>query len=40
MKQRGATEIPGGQAFDLYATYGLPLEITRDVGAGTGHHCR
>ncbi len=31
MKQRGATEIPGGQAFDLYATYGLPLEITRDV---------
>ncbi|MCB9422924.1 MAG: alanine--tRNA ligase [Ardenticatenaceae bacterium] len=31
MKARGATEIPGEQAFDLYATYGLPLEITRDV---------
>jgi alanyl-tRNA synthetase len=31
MKQRGAAEIPGKQAFDLYATYGLPLEITRDV---------
>lgn len=23
--------LPGGQAFDLYATYGLPLEITRDI---------
>lgn len=23
--------LPGDQAFDLYATYGLPLEITRDI---------
>ena len=27
---RGITEIPGDVAFNLYATYGLPLEITRD----------
>jgi len=27
----GATLLPGEAAFDLYATYGLPLEITRDV---------
>jgi alanyl-tRNA synthetase len=25
------TVLPGDQAFELYATYGLPLEITRDV---------
>jgi len=25
------TILPGSQAFDLYATYGLPLEITRDI---------
>lgn len=24
-------DLPGDQAFDLYATYGLPLEITRDI---------
>jgi alanyl-tRNA synthetase len=29
-------EIPGGQAFDLYATYGLPLEITRDIAREQG----
>jgi len=27
---QGITEIPGDVAFNLYATYGLPLEITRD----------
>ena len=27
----GEKVLPGGQAFDLYATYGLPLEITRDI---------
>jgi alanyl-tRNA synthetase len=27
----GETSIPGEKAFDLYATYGLPLEITRDI---------
>ena len=28
--------IPGDVAFDLYATYGLPLEITRDVAGERG----
>jgi alanyl-tRNA synthetase len=27
----GGKIVPGPQAFDLYATYGLPLEITRDI---------
>ncbi len=27
----GQRVLPGEQAFDLYATYGLPLEITRDI---------
>lgn len=27
----GEKVLPGDQAFDLYATYGLPLEITRDI---------
>ena len=26
-----APVLPGDQAFDLYATYGLPFEITRDI---------
>ncbi len=29
-------EIPGNLAFDLYATHGLPLEITRDVAQEHG----
>jgi alanyl-tRNA synthetase len=32
----GDDEIPGGVAFNLYATYGLPLEITRDVAGERG----
>lgn len=28
---QGERILPGEQAFDLYATYGLPLEITRDI---------
>ncbi|MEM7332540.1 MAG: alanine--tRNA ligase, partial [Chloroflexota bacterium] len=31
LKADGKSEIPGETAFDLYATFGLPLEITRDV---------
>lgn len=31
LKASGEKVLPGGQAFDLYATYGLPLEITRDI---------
>ncbi len=34
--QRGATQIDGDTAFTLYATYGLPLEITRDVAKEHG----
>jgi alanyl-tRNA synthetase len=30
------SEIPGTLAFDLYATHGLPLEITRDVAQEYG----
>ena len=29
--------LPGKQAFDLYATYGLPLEITRDIAREQGY---
>ncbi|GAB4396943.1 MAG: alanine--tRNA ligase [Anaerolineales bacterium] len=25
------SQIPGDKAFDLYATYGMPMEITRDI---------
>ena len=28
--------LPGAQAFDLYATYGLPLELARDVAREQG----
>ena len=31
LHSQGVREIPGDVAFNLYATYGLPLEITRDV---------
>jgi alanyl-tRNA synthetase len=31
LKDLGGRTLPGEQAFDLYATYGLPLEITRDI---------
>jgi len=31
LKTTGKSSLPGEQAFDLYATYGLPVEITRDI---------
>jgi alanyl-tRNA synthetase len=36
LKRNGKTTIPGEQAFDLYATYGLPIEITRDIALEQG----
>ncbi|MCA9940065.1 MAG: alanine--tRNA ligase [Anaerolineales bacterium] len=36
LAQQGMTEIDGETAFTLYATYGLPLEITRDVAQEHG----
>ena len=32
----GQNVLPGSQAFDLYATFGLPLEITRDIAVERG----
>ncbi len=34
----GTTTVAGDDAFDLYATYGLPLEITRDVAGEKGYN--
>jgi alanyl-tRNA synthetase len=31
LKNSKIATLPGEQAFDLYATYGLPVEITRDI---------
>ena len=31
LKRSGGKVLKGSQAFDLYATYGLPLEIARDI---------
>ncbi|MCA9979665.1 MAG: alanine--tRNA ligase, partial [Anaerolineales bacterium] len=36
MNQAHETEIPGEEAFDLYATHGLPLEITQDLAEQQG----
>ena len=36
LQAAGKRQIDGETAFDLYATYGLPLEITRDVAQEQG----
>jgi alanyl-tRNA synthetase len=35
-RQAGGKILPGDQSFDLYATFGLPLELTRDVAREAG----
>jgi len=36
LQAEGGLVLPGEQAFELYATYGLPLEITRDIAREQG----
>jgi alanyl-tRNA synthetase len=36
LRQSGGTILDGRQAFDLYATHGLPLELTRDIAREVG----
>jgi alanyl-tRNA synthetase len=36
LKEGRRNVLPGEQAFDLYATYGLPLEISRDIARERG----
>jgi alanyl-tRNA synthetase len=36
LRQSGSQSLDGARAFDLYATYGLPLEITRDIAREGG----
>ncbi len=36
MRKKGEQQISGEDAFNLYATYGLPVEITRDLVHGRG----
>lgn len=36
LKEKGETLLDGEKAFDLYATLGLPLEITRDIAQEQG----
>ncbi len=36
LRQSGSTSVPGEEAFALYDTFGLPLELTREIAAGEG----
>ena len=36
LRRGGKTILEGNKAFDLYATYGLPLEISRDIAREQG----
>jgi alanyl-tRNA synthetase len=36
LKKAGSRVLDGGEAFELYATHGLPLEITRDIAEEQG----
>src|SRR5512143_2355876 len=36
LRHNGQTTLDGKRAFDLYATYGLPLEISRDIAREQG----
>jgi alanyl-tRNA synthetase len=36
LKKSGKKLLDGGKAFELYATHGLPLEITRDIAREVG----
>ncbi len=36
LTDRGESTLPGQQAADLYTTYGMPLEITRDIAQERG----
>ena len=36
LKSQGDKVLDGQQAFDLYATWGLPLELTRDIAREQG----
>ncbi len=36
LRLAGATIVPGEEAFQLYDTFGMPLELTREIAAGEG----